>query len=274
MRNIYLVNEIGTTYFFDYRSSALISSIGNIGVEKQNSYVSFKNRYKLVDSRSPQSSLDFEVVFLNGYEGYSKFLKFIRESKELRIFYNNGKDTKYCHVAFKSISKTELQSNTIQSTLSLDKLSLWLNKVNYKIEVNTDDNGKVFPFKYPHTYSLSFNGEVAVRNNGEIRAPLNIVIAGSVNNPRIDIMDGDVVLSTMRLLVQSADCIITVNADESDQYMTMKESGVERNIYQYQDFTCDNFLFVDRGEFTIKFSPGVSSETTCNIQMTEGYGGN
>lgn len=274
MRNIYLVNEIGTTYFFDYRNSTLISSIGNLGVEKQNSYVSFKNRYKLVDSRNPQSTLDFEVVFLKGYEGYSKFLKFIRESKELRIFYNNGKDTKYCYVAFKSISKTELQSNTIQCSLSLDKLSLWLNKINYKIEVNTDENGKVFPFKYPHTYSLSFNGEVSVRNNGEIKAPLNIIITGSVNNPRIDIMDGDTVLSTMRLLVQSADCIITVNADESDQYMIMKEGNVERNIYQEQDFTCDNFLFVDKGEFTIKFSPGVSSETTCNIQMTEGYGGN
>lgn len=95
-----------------------------------------------------------------------------------------------------------------------------------------------------------------------------------LNNPRIDIMDGNTVLSTMRLLVQSADCIITVNADESDQYMTMKEGNVERNIYQEQDFTCDNFLFVDKGEFIIKFSPGVSSETTCNIQMTEGYGGN
>ncbi len=274
MRNIYLVNEIGTTYFFDYRNSTLIASIGNLGVEKQNTYVSFSNRYRCVDVKNPQSTLDFDVVFLKGYDGYSRFLKFIRESKELRVFYNNGKETKYSYVAFKSITKTELQSNVIQSSLSLDKLSLWLNKVNYSIEVNEDGNGKVFPFGYPHAYSSSFNGEISIRNNGEVDAPLNIIITGAVNNPRIDVVIGDEVVSTLRLVVKSNNCIITVNSEESDQYITITENGETRNIYQLQDFSCDNFLFVRKGESRIRFNPGVNLKTICTIQMTEGYGGN
>ena len=59
MRKLYLVNEIGTTYFFDYRSSSLISSIGNLGVEKQNTYVAYSNRYTCVEIKNPQTSLDF-----------------------------------------------------------------------------------------------------------------------------------------------------------------------------------------------------------------------
>lgn len=274
MRKLYLVNEIGTTYFFDYRSSTLISNIGNLGVEKQNTYVAYSNRYTCVEIKNPQTSLDFEVVFLNGYNGYSKFLDFIRTSNELRLFYSNGKDTKYAYVSFKSITKTELQSNTIQSSLSLDKLSLWLNKVNYQISVNEDVKGKTFPFGYPHIYSSSYNGEIYVKNNGEVKAPLNIIIAGAVNNPRVDILDGDTIISSLKIMVKSDDCIITVNSDESDQFITITENGVTKNAYQMQDFSCDNFLFIDKGEKKIRFSPGVNAKTTCNIQLLEGYGGN
>ena len=34
------------------------------------------------------------------------------------------------------------------------------------------------------------------------------------------------------------------------------------------------FLFIDKGEKKIRFSPGVNAKTTCNIQLLEGYGGN
>ena len=274
MRKIYLVNEVGSTYFFDYRNSTLISSIGNLGVEKQNTYVAFENRYKCVETKNPQTSVDFGVVFLKGYKGYSDFLKFIRESNELRLFYNNGSNTKYSYVEFKSISKTELQSNVIQSSLSLDKLSLWLLKTNYQIKVNEDKNGKVFPFGYPHTYRASYNGEISIRNNGETNASLNIVISGAVNNPVVEILDGDEVVSSLKLNYQSTNCIIVVNSEESDQYIEIMENGVTINGYQKQDFSCENFLFVGKGEWKARFIPGVNAMTTCTIQVTEGYGGN
>lgn len=273
MRQLYLVNEVGFTYFLDYRNSTLISRINDLGIEKENTYLSYKDTYVKVDEKNPQKELQFDVVFLKGYKGYEEFIKFIRESNELRLFYKIGDEVKFVYVSFKSITKTELQSYTIQSTLVLDKLSLWINKVNYTVKVNVDSNGKVFPFPYSFTYSSSFNGEIVIRNDGEVKAPLNIRISGAVNKPRIDILRDGVVVTSMHLMVISSDCTIEVNSEESNQYMKMIEGGIERNIYQEQDFTCDNFLFIDKGEYVLKFIPGVNSKTECTIQLQEGYGG-
>lgn len=273
MRQLYLVNEVGFTYFLDYRNSTLISRINDLGIEKENTYLSYKDTYVKVDEKNPQKELQFDVVFLKGYKGYEEFIKFIRESNELRLFYKIGDEVKFAYVSFKSITKTELQSYTIQSTLVLDKLSLWINKVNYTVKVNVDSNGKVFPFPYPFTYSSSFNGEIVIRNDGEVKAPLNIRISGAVNKPRIDILRDGIVVTSMHLMVISSDCTIEVNSEESNQYMKMVEDGTERNIYQEQDFTCDNFLFIDKGEYVLKFIPGVNSKTECTIQLQEGYGG-
>lgn len=274
MRQFYLVNEVGTTYFFDFRTSTLISDINNIGYEKENTYLTYENSFKKVNEKVPQGTISFSIVFQNGYIGYSNFLKFIRESSsELRLFYKVNNETKYMTVAFKSITKTQLESGSIKSELTLDKMSLWLNKVNYSIKINKDESGKRFPYSYPFVYSSSFNGEILVENNGEYKAPLYICIIGAVNNPEVEILKDEQVVSKLRLLVVSSNCTIEVNSVLTDQYMKMTEGNTGKNIYSLQDFTCDNFLFLERGSFKIRFKPGVNSVTQCKISVYEGYGG-
>lgn len=273
MRQFYLVNDVGTSYFFDYRSSTFISAIDNVGYERENTYLTFDNSFKKVDEKVPQADIEFSVVFILGYSGYSNFLEFIRKSKELRLFYRLGEECKYMNVAFKGITKTELQSGAIQSTLTLERQSLWLNKINYAIKVNRTEDGKVFPFKYPFVYSSSFNGEITVYNNGEYKAALYVCIQGAVNNPEVEVIKDDEVISKLRLLVKSDNCIIEVNAEKTDQYMRMTENEQETNIYANQDFTCDNFLFLERGTYRVKFKPGVNSVTNCKITVIEEYGG-
>lgn len=274
MRQFYLVNEVGTTYFFDFHTKTLIGGIDNIGFEKENTFLTYENSFKKVDEKVPQTTISFSVVFQEGYEGYSKFLNFIRHSrKQLRLFYRLGDETKYMMVAFKGITKTELQSGAIQSTLTLEKMSLWLNKVNYGINVVQNNNGKVFPFRYPFAYSSSFNGEITIFNNGDYKAPLCVYMQGAVNNPVVEIEKDGVVISKLRLLVSSANCTIEVNSELTDQYMRKTENGVTTNIYQNQDFTCDNFLFLEQGTYKVRFNPGVSLPTICRISVTESYGG-
>lgn len=274
MRQLYLVNGVGTTYFFDYRSQTLISSISDLGFSKNLTYVSYENSYKLVKSKNPQSSITLGVIFLKGYQGYNDFLSFIRKSStNLRLFYKYDDSSKYCIVTIKSITKTELESGVIKSTLVLDKLSLWLNKVTYTINVNQGARGKEFPYYYPFTYSASFNGTINVTNSGEEKAPLFIEINGTVKNPEVEIIKNSVTVSKLRLLVTQDDCIIHVNSEPTDQHMVMITHDGMKNIYKNQDFTCDNFLFLDRGTYQIKFTPGVSENTTCRITVIEGYSG-
>lgn len=273
MREFYLVNEVGTTYFFNHKNKTLISSINDLGFSKDNTYLSFEDDFVLIESKNPQGNLGFKVIFQKGYAGYTEFITFIRKSTELRLFYKCEDSLKFCYVNMKSISKTELQSNTIQSSVTFDKLSLWLVRENYSIKVNEDRGGKVFPFPYPHVYSTSYNGTITVHNDSESKAPLNVYINGAVNNPTVEIMKNGDVLSSLRLLVNSSNCIIEVSSVPSDQFMTMTEGGITTNIYANQDFTCDNFLFLEKGEYQVRFTPGVTGDTVCRITLTKGYAG-
>ena len=177
IRQFYLVDEVGQTYFFDYRNNTLVSDITDLGFSKNNTYLKYDDEYSLVKTENPQNTIQFKVVFLEGYKGYSNFLNFYRKaSGDLRLFYKYDSSSKYCYVRIKSLSKTQLEAGAITSSLVLDKLSLWLSKESLTIKVNEDDNGKVFPFKYPYTYQATYNGTINITNNGETKAPLNITI--------------------------------------------------------------------------------------------------
>ena len=52
MRQLYLVNEVGTTYFFDFRSNTLISEISDIGFSKNLTYLTYENSYLKVDEKN------------------------------------------------------------------------------------------------------------------------------------------------------------------------------------------------------------------------------
>ena len=273
MRQFYLVNEEGTTYFLDFRSKTLISNINDLGFTKELTYLQYDNSYSLVKSKTAQGSLGFQLIFLKAYEGYNEFLSFFRKSSEVRLFYKYDELSKFCYVVLKTITKTELESGVLKCSIILDMLSLWLIRESITIRVSVDENGKTFPFTYPYNYSVSYSGVITMTNNGEVKAPLNIVINGAVNNPKVEILKNNDVVSTLHLYIKSSDCVIEVNSEESNQFMAITENGCVKNIYENQDFTVDNFLFLEKGTYQIKFSPGLISTAICKITKTEGYSG-
>ena len=101
IRQFYLVDEVGMTYFFDYRNKTLISDISNLGFSKTNTYLKYDDEYSLVKTENPQETLQFKVVFLEGYKGYSDFLNFYRKAIKLRkelsaVKYGNYKEYNKC----------------------------------------------------------------------------------------------------------------------------------------------------------------------------------
>lgn len=275
MRQLYLVNEVGTTYFFDMRSNTLINGISDLGFQKELDYLTFEDTSVVVKEKNVLGEVQLGLVFLEGYQGYTNFIDFKKKSKgRMRLFYKIKDDIKFIYVAIKQLTKTELQSGVLQCTLIMDKLSLWLKRASMVIDVRAGTEGKIFPYSYPYKYTASYNGEADITNNGEYKAALKIYIKGGVSNPSIELIKDGEVVSKMRLIVEANDCEIEVNADVSDQYMKIKVDGLESNIYQLQDFTCDNFLFVEPGTYTLRFNPGTNVEGTfARVSYIEGYSG-
>lgn len=274
MRKLYLVNEVGRTYFLDHRSSALISSIDGLGFDMDVEHLKYDSRYVVSKSEVKMGEITLELVFLKGYAGYREWLDFLKSSVDLRLFYASDV-ARFAYVYVESVSKGQLESGAVKSKVKLERLSLWLVKESFKIVVDEASDGKSYPYPYPYVYAASYNGEITVVNSSAIPAPVRIKIAGNVQNPRVSIVKDGKTVSSLRLILSRTDApIIEVSSEKTDQFMRLTANGVTEDVYALQDFSEDNFLFLPPGESRIVFDPGVSQSTSCQIDFVEQYVGN
>lgn len=271
IRRFYLQNLSGNRFYFDYQTGCLISNLSGLGFQKDFTYLSFDQFYDRVEETYPLTDIQATLIFLKGYVGYREFLEYLKLGDKDMVLYYESNDTAYCHVEVKSLTKSEIKNGALQSELVLQKKSLWLKSQIITIDVNVVNQGKVYPFHYPYRYSVSFEGKVKITNRGIIPAPLVIEISGAVDDPEVLVVKNGEVISVLRLYLQSNEGEIIVSSIPNKQYMLQRSGNVTTSIYDKQDFTEDNFLFIDPGEYELEFRPGVSSETNCRIHMLEGF---
>jgi hypothetical protein len=271
IRRFYLQNQSGNRFYFDYRSSCLMSNLSGLGFQKDFTFLSYEQFYDRVDETYPLTEIQATLVFLRGYSGYAEFLDFLKLGDQEMLFYYESNDTAYCQVEIKSLSKSEIKNGALQSELTLQKKSLWLKSQVFTIDVNVVNQGKVYPFQYPYRYSVSFEGKIKLTNRGIIPAPLVIEINGAVDDPEVLLLKNGQVVSVLRLYLQSNEGEIVVSSIPNKQYILQRSGSTSTSIYDKQDFTEDNFLFIEPGEYELEFRPGVSSETNCRVHMLEGF---
>ena len=270
-RKIYIENPSGNRFYFDYRSGCLIHQVTGLGFSQEMTYLKYDTFYDRVDQTQGLTEIQATITFLKGYPAYTEFMNYLKlGEKELKLYYE-ADDSAFCFVDIKSISKQELIAGTLQSQIVFQKLSLWLKSQMYTVNVNEDSVGKVYPYSYPYRYSAFFEGRIQIINRGVRKAPLLIEIFGAVNDPEIIIRKSNNIITMLRLFHNQLNGEIHISAIPNKQYIRQKDNGEVISIYGSQDFTCDNFLFVEPGEYEVEFKPGVSSTTTCRITLLEGY---
>ena len=149
-RKFYLVNEVGSTFFFDYAHKCIIEELDGLGFEFNIDYEDFNARFVETKRTIPQRTITFTLAFLDGYQGFTRWREYLTKSSELRLFYEaDGK--KYCYVNVASSSKAQLESGVLRSEVSIDCLSLWLVNKSAQIDVVDVGGGKIYAYTYPHT---------------------------------------------------------------------------------------------------------------------------
>lgn len=271
MRKLYLVNEVGTPYFLDYKNNTLIETIDGLGYEFDIEYQDFADKYVENKRKLQQRVINVTLIFLEGYEGFTKWREYVSKSKELRLFYS-ADGLKYCYVNVQSTTKSQLEASVIRSAVRIECLSLWLIEKSNTINVIQSGEGKTYPYRFAYVYSISFNGMIIVSNECVKNVPLKIKITGNVLNPRVIIRQNGEVVSALRLLVDERENpVIEISSDPTDQYIRRTINGQVTDIYQDQDFSYDNFLYLPPGLSEIFFDPGVREPSTCEITYQEEY---
>lgn len=272
IRQFYIENKYGDIYYFNYQNQTLISQVSGLGFSLDSKYLEYQNYFTRSEYNIPLTEVTTTLIFLKGYEGYKAFVDFISKSNDdIKLCYQTDAFKAYCYVDITSLSKAELVAGTIQSTIVLKKLSLWLKEKSYEIIANGSSSGKVYPYSYPYYYSSSYEGKVFIRNEGLNDAPVVIEMMGSIVDPELLIKKNGEVVSTLRLYLTAENITITINSIPSKQEMIMDESGVVSDIYGFQDFEEENFIFLDHGDYEIEFKPGVATESICRVTVLEGY---
>lgn len=271
-RKLYLVNEVGSTFYFDYAHSCVIEEMDGFGFEFDIDYEEFDSRFVETKRKIPQRTLDLTLDFFDGYYGFTRWREFITKSKEVRLFYETSVGKKYCYVNVVSSTKAQLESGVLKSKVKIDCLSLWLVNKSAHIEVTDAGGGKIYTYQYPYVYAVSFNGKVTVNNESSRNVPLVIRLIGNCYNPRVIIRQNGVDLQTLRLIVdEREEPTIVVCSEPTNQYIKWLLDAEEQDYYDKQDFSCENFLFLPPGESEIFFDPGVREEATCEISFKEEY---
>ena len=271
-RKLYLVNEVGSTFYFDYAHKCIIEELDGLGFEFDVEYSNFGADFVETKRKIPQKQINLNLIFIDGYIGFTRFREYVTKSKEIRLFYETVAGKKYCYINIVSSSKTQLESNILRSEVKVDCLSLWLVNKTAHIDVVDVGGGKIYSYSYPYVYAVSFNGKVTVYNDSPRDVPLLIRLYGNCYNPRVIIRQNGVDVQILRLIVDERDePLIEISSDPVNQYIKLIYGGEEIDYYDKQDFSCDNFLFLPPGESEIFFDPGVREEATCEIAYKEEY---
>lgn len=271
-RKFYLVNEVGSTFYFDYKHNTLIEELDGLGFEFDIEYSDFDAEFVETKRTIPQRSIDFTLVFLDGYIGFTRWREYLTKSKEIRLFYETVAGKKYCYINIVSSSKAQLESGILRSKVKIDCLSLWLVNKSAHIDVRDVGGGKIYSYEYPYVYAVSFNGKVTVNNDSPRNVPLVIRLIGNSLNPRVIIRQDGVDIQTLRLITDERDNpTIEISSKPTNQYIRRLLNNEVEDYYNKQDFSFNNFLFLPPGESEIFFDPGVREEAECEIEFKEEY---
>lgn len=272
MRKLWLVNDKGVPFYFDYASGVLLSQLDGLGVQQQGAYLKFDRFFDRVKTDAQINKITGTLTFLKGYPSYSHFLDYIRQSQHLELHYT-AQGTKFCYVNVEKLEKRELTMGVLQSAVTFEKTTPWLRRTIRMLSMSESDRGKTYVYQYPYNYTATFEGKTTITNFGDYKAPLQIEMIGAVDNPEITVYKQGKESTSLKLYLSSLNGHLIVDANPVNQRMIKVENGLAIDIYQQQDFTKDNFLFAEPGTFDIEFKPGVSSHTLCRITMTEVFMG-
>lgn len=269
IRRFYLENENGVQFHFKYYTGVLLSDIVGLGFEFSLSYLKYGHIHKTVKKETPLLEISAVLNFLDGYDGYQKFIDYLNQGSEnLKLYYRTN-ETKYVYVDIVSLSKAELEAGILKSKIVFNKKSYWIKERQIIIDITNQSGGKIYPYSYTYNYQITREGRTTIDIGGFFNASLIIEMEGNVDHPEINVIHSGKLISSLRLNMVAEDAVIITSSVPDNKYLKMIKDNIETDIYSYQDFEKDNFIELSPGQNTLEFKSGVSTNTLCKVHIFE-----
>lgn len=249
MRQFKLINATGTTWDLMQRDGFFYLPQG-IGYSRTISTIRAGTTYLILDEFLNQKAPYGEMVFQT-YEQFQKFVAFISDDDPLYFYYSPTGQTWYrsrCKV--QSLSKSEMsQPGVLRCPITFDCLSTWSELVTVTQSDVVEDQGKIYNYTYPYTYSDTTLATAQIIN-GSIESPIRLNIFGPVENPYWALIQGGQNIATGRVLITipSGNKLVV---DANPLTMQIAEYTINgdfvANRYGNSDFSTQRFLYAPPG---------------------------
>ena len=269
MRQFYLENDNGQTFYFKYSNNVLISEVTGLGFIFDYKYLKFDHVFETIKQDTSVGEIGASLSFLDNYEGYQKFIDYItNQSKNLKLYYKDL-DLKYIYVDIYSLSKTEIVGGFLKSELIMNKKSYWIKVRQIILEFGSLIGGKNYPYTYPVSYLLTKAEETRVTVGGIKAASTVIEILGDVDKPELNVYLRDNLITSMKLAITKNNARLIISSVPNNQYIKDLSNGQSIDIYALQDFSRDNFILLNPGDLRVEFRSGKTTNTLCKLTIYE-----
>lgn len=192
VREFKLINEKGQEYsLMDLYNYCFLSEPSGLGYSYSTEYQQLGNTFLTNLRKMEQGQISGTANFSN-YDNYRKLIDFIENSEQLKfaykIPYTTGFKEYFKDVQIQSISKTQKQTDgIIKEAITFDCLSLWYeeNTIEYTIEPMEDEMR--WDFYWDSYFNDSNSTNIEYANKGQVEAPIQLEIDGTVSNPKIQL---------------------------------------------------------------------------------------
>lgn len=269
IRQFYLENNNGQTFYFKYSNHVLISEVTGIGFSFDYKYLKFDHIFETIKQDVTIAEIAGTLSFLDGYLGYQRLIDFLTlQSKNLKLYYKDI-DLKYVYVDVYSLSKTEIVNGYLKSEIVFHKKSYWIKEKQLLLDFGTEIVGKNYPYVYPVSYVLTKAEETRVSVSGIKNAATVIEILGDINKPELTVYKQGRVLTSMKLDLIKDNSRLIISSVPNNRYIKDLTNGIDSDIYALQDFNKDNFIMLEPGELLIEFKSGRATNTLCKLTIYE-----
>lgn len=271
VRQFKLQNALGQTFDLMQRDAFFYSPDG-LGFRMNSEFMQIGGSYQLIETEAAQKTPAGIMVFKN-YAKYQEFVKFITPTP-LKLMYKPLNEWAYLDCIVSSLSKAEIdyKDNTLKCNIDFQGLSKWyIPRAVKRSGVETVD-AKKYTYSYNYTYADSVTGVINITNNSSEDSPTIITIMGEITNPAwaLIVNNKTVQSGAVTATIDTGNKLIINSKDNQLEIAEYTAGNVfVRNLYQYSDFTLDNFIYAPVGQSVLRVTGSVQDTIDAMIEIEE-----
>lgn len=260
IRNFYFENETGERIDCQkINGNLFFYNVTGLGFEEEIEYVQIGDNFIANRRKIKQNQIAGELDFYEmTYDEYCNFVDFILRASSLRLIYVPKKTIRteyYRDIDLFKIDKNEEDEyNILTCPITMNAKSLWYEAKEVVYNIDSVTNELRWDFQWNAVFAAYDNRNIIFDNKGHTEAPFKLELHGEVINPKITILEDEIVVKELDLnglTITEGETFIYNTKDTEQEIIKTGTSGTT-NLFSFLNPNFINFYKLRKGASKIR----------------------